>query len=161
MTDTVKAVPQGFHTLTPHLTVRDAARAIDFYQKAFGAEVLVKHYGPGGSKVIHASLKIGDSILMLNDEFPEWGLLSPLSTGGAGVTIHVYLENVDAAFARVVSAGAEVKMPLMDAYWGARYGQVQDPFGHRWSLAARVRELSEEEVQKAQEAAFASMPKST
>ncbi|MBZ5599326.1 MAG: VOC family protein [Acidobacteriia bacterium] len=161
MTDTVKAVPQGFHTLTPHLTVRDAERAIDFYQRAFGAEVLVKHYGPGGGKIIHASLKIGDSILMLNDEFPEWGLLSPLSTGGAGVTIHVYLENVDAAFARVVSAGAEVKMPLMDAYWGARYGQVQDPFGHRWSLAARVRNLSEEEVQKAQEAAFASMPKGT
>jgi PhnB protein len=159
MTDKVKAVPQGFHTLTPHLTVRDAERAIEFYQKAFGAELLGKSHGPGG-KIIHAAIKIGDSIVMLNDEFPEWGSLAPPSSGGTGFAIHVYLENVDAAFERAVSAGAEVKMPLMDAFWGDRYGQVRDPFGHRWSLATRVRDLSEEEVRKGQEAALEGMKKS-
>lgn len=110
MADKVKAVPEGFHTLTPHLTVRDARRAIDFYQKAFGAEVLGITHGLEG-KVMHAALKIGDSMLMLNDEFPEWGSLGPPSAGGIGVIIHMYLENVDAAFQRVVSAGATIKMP--------------------------------------------------
>src|SRR5450631_4191161 len=108
MTGKVNAVPAGFHTLSPHLTVRDAARAIDFYQKAFGAEVLHSMKSPDG-KVMHASLKVGDSIFMLNDEFPEWGNLSPLSTGGSGVAINVYLENVDAAFEKATSAGATVK----------------------------------------------------
>ena len=103
---------------------------------------------------------IGDSILMLNDEFPERGTLSPLSTGGTGVTLNLYLDNVDAAFERAVSAGATVKMPLMDQFWGDRYGQVTDPFGHKWALAAHIRDMSEEEIRKAQEAAFASMPKS-
>ncbi len=159
MTGKAKAVPDGFHTLTPHLTVRDAQRAIEFYQKAFGAEVRGISHGPGG-KIIHASLRIGDSILMLNDEFPDWGTLSPLSTGGSGVTIHVYLENVDAAYERAVSAGATAKMPPMDAFWGDRYGQVMDPFGHKWALATHVRDLSADEVRKAQEAAFANMPKS-
>ena len=159
MTGTAKAVPSGFHTLTPHLTVRDAEQAIAFYQKAFGAELLGKSLGPDG-KITHASLRIGDSILMFNDEFPEWGCLSPLSTGGTGAVIHVYLENVDAAFERVVSAGATVKMPLMDAFWGDRYGQVMDPFGHRWALATHVRDLSQEEILKAQDEAFGGMPKS-
>ncbi len=159
MPDKVKAVPEGFHTITAHITVRDAARAIDFYQKAFGAEVRGISHGPNG-KIMHASLKIGDSILMLNDEFPEWDTLSPVSTGGAGVTLNLYLDNVDAAFERAVSAGATVKMPLMDQFWGDRYGQVTDPFGHKWALAAHIRDMSEEEIRKAQEAAFASMPKS-
>jgi PhnB protein len=148
MADTVKAVPEGFHTLTPHLTVRDATRAINFYQKAFGAEVLRVSHGPEG-KVMHAELKIGDSILMLNDEFPEWGALGPPSTGGSGVIIHMYLENVDAAFERVVSAGATVKMPLADAFWGDRYGAVVDPFGHTWSLASKVKDVSKDELDKA------------
>ena len=148
MGDKVKAVPEGFHTLTPHLTVRGAARAIEFYQKAFGAEVLGINQGPEG-KIMHAALKIGDSILMLNDAFPEWGALGPPSSGGSGVIIHMYLENVDAAFERVVSAGATIKMPLGDAFWGDRYGAVVDPFGHTWSLASKVKDVSRDEVDKA------------
>jgi PhnB protein len=158
MPDKVKAIPDGFHTITPHITVRDAKRAIEFYKQAFGAEVINLSPGPGG-KVIHASLKIGDSILMLNDEFPEWGILSP-PAGSSGVTLHMYLENVDAAFERVVSAGATVKMPVMDQFWGSRYGQVTDPFGHVWSLATHIRDVSEDEMQQAQEKAFSKVPKS-
>ena len=160
MTNQVKAVPEGFHTITPHLTVRDAQRALEFYQKAFGAEVLHVAPAPGG-KVMHAALKIGDSILMLNDEFPEYGGdPAPSAKGGTGVSLHIYLENVDAAFERAVSAGASVKMPVMDQFWGDRYGQLMDPFGHRWSLATHTRDMSPEEMQKEQEQAFAKMPKS-
>ena len=159
MSDRVKPVPEGFHTITPHLTVRDAKRAIEFYQKAFGAEVLSVAPGPG-DKVMHASLKIGDSILMLNDEFPEFGgQLGPSATGSS-VALHVYLDDVDTAFQRAVSAGATVKMPLMDQFWGDRYGVVIDPFGHRWSLATHTRDMSPEEMQQEQEEAFAKMPKS-
>ena len=157
MPEQVKAVPTGFHTLTPHLTVRDADKALEFYKNALGAEVLQVARMPDG-KVLHASLKIGDSMLMLNDEFPEYGGLSPLSTGGTGVTIHIYTENVDAAFDRAVSAGAQVKMPLMDQFWGDRYGIVADPFGHKWSLATHVKDMSPEEMQQAQEEAMAKMP---
>jgi uncharacterized glyoxalase superfamily protein PhnB len=160
MTAKAKAIPDGFHTITPHLTVRDAHRALEFYQKAFGAEVLDVAPAPGG-KVMHAALKIGDSILMLNDEFPEYGGdAAPSAKGGTGVSLHIYLENVDAAFERAVSAGASVKMPVMDQFWGDRYGQLMDPFGHRWSLATHTRDMSPEEMQKEQEQAFAKMPKS-
>jgi PhnB protein len=160
MTDKVKPVPDGFHTITPHLTVRDASRAIEFYKKAFGAEVLGVAPTPGG-KVMHALLKVGDSMLMLNDEFPEYGGdAAPKPTGGTGVTLHIYIENVDAAWERAVSAGASVKMPLMDMFWGDRYGTVMDPFGHKWSLATHIRDMSPEEMQQEQEKAFAKMPKS-
>jgi PhnB protein len=159
MTDKVKAVPDGFHTITPHLTVRDAKGAIEFYQKAFGAQVLNVAPGPGG-KVMHAALKIGDSILMLNDEFPEFGgQLGPSATGSS-VALHVYLDDVDTAFQRAVSAGATVKMPLMDQFWGDRYGVVIDPYGHRWSLATHTRDMSPEEMEQEQEKAFSKMPKS-
>jgi uncharacterized glyoxalase superfamily protein PhnB len=154
----VKAVPDGFHTITPHITVRNAKEAMEFYKKAFGAEVL--HTMMQGNAVMHAMLKIGDSFLMLNDEFPQMGSLSPLSTNGSGVVLHIYTENVDAAFARATSAGATVAMPLMDQFWGDRYGIVADPYGHKWSLAAHVRDMSAEEVRKAQEDAFSKMPKS-
>jgi uncharacterized glyoxalase superfamily protein PhnB len=154
----VKAVPDGFHTITPHITVRNAKEAMEFYKKAFGAEVL--HTMMQGDAVMHAMLKIGDSFLMLNDEFPQMGSLSPLSTNGSGVVLHIYTENVDAAFARATSAGATVAMPLMDQFWGDRYGIVADPYGHKWSLAAHVRDMSAEEVRKAQEDAFSKMPKS-
>jgi uncharacterized glyoxalase superfamily protein PhnB len=158
MSAPVKAIPEGFHTITPHLTVRDATRAIEFYKKAFGAEVLgVMHQGDA---VMHALLKIGDSFLMLNDEFPQMGNLSPLTTKGSGVTLHIYTENVDKAFDRAVSAGATVTMPLMDQFWGDRYGVVTDPYGHKWSLAAHVRDMSADEMQKAQVEAFAKMPQS-
>jgi PhnB protein len=151
-----KAIPAGFHTLTPHLTVRDADRALEFYKNALGAEVLNVARMPDG-KVMHAALQIGDSKLMLNDEFPEMGGLSPLSTGGTGVTIHIYTENVDDLFNRAISAGAKVKMPLMDQFWGDRYGMVTDPFGHSWSLATHVKDMSPEEMQRAQDEAMAKM----
>jgi uncharacterized glyoxalase superfamily protein PhnB len=159
MPEKVTPIPEGFHTITPHLTVRDATKAIEFYKSAFGAEALGVVPGPGG-KVMHALLKIGDSMLMLVDEFPEWHCLSPLALGGTGVTLHIYIEDVDAAFARAVSAGANATMPVMDAFWGDRYGQVTDPFGHKWSLATRKQILTPDEVAKAQEEAFAKMPKS-
>jgi PhnB protein len=157
MAEKAKAVPTGFHTLTPHLTVRNADKALEFYKNALGAEVLnVARMSDG--KVMHASLRIGDSMLMLNEEFPEYGGLSPLSIGGTGVTIHIYTEDVDAAFNRAVSAGAQVTMPLMDQFWGDRYGTVADPFGHKWSIATHTKDMSPEEMQRAQEEAMAKMP---
>ena len=158
MSEKPQAVPQGFHTLTPHLIVRNAAQAIEFYQKAFGAELLGKMLTPDG-KVMHAALKVGDSMLMLNDEFPAWGALSPLSSGGSGVTIHIYLDDVDTGFERAVSAGAAVKMPLMDQFWGDRYGIVTDPYGHQWSMATHVRDMSPEQMAEAMKQ-MPPMPKS-
>ena len=157
MAGKVQAIPTGFHTLTPHLTVRDADKALEFYKNALGAEILNAARMPDG-KIMHAALRIGDSMLMLNEEMPEYGALSPLSLGGTGVTIHIYTDNVDEAFNRAVSAGARVKMPLMDQFWGDRYGLVEDPFGHKWSLATHVKELSPEEMQRAQDEAMAKMP---
>jgi PhnB protein len=159
MSGTVKPIPEGFRTLTPHLTVGDAMAAIEFYARAFGAELQDISHGPD-NKVTHATLKIGDSLFMLNDEFPDWGVLSPLSSAGSGFALHLYVENVDTCFAQAVAAGATVKMPLADQFWGDRYGQVMDPYGHKWSLATRVRNVSEEDALKAQEEAFAKMPKS-
>lgn len=154
----VQAVPRGFHTLTPHLVVRNADQAIEFYKKAFGAQLQGDiARGPDG-KVMHAQLRIGDSNLMLNDEMPEYGALSPLSGGSSSVTIHIYTDNVDAAFQRATAAGAKVGMPLMDQFWGDRYGTVTDPFGHKWSLAAHVKDLSPEEMKHAMSEAIANMP---
>ena len=159
MTDKIQPIPPGFHALTPHITVRDAEKAIEFYKEAFGAELLMMLKAPDG-RVMHASVRIHDSVLMLNDEFPEWGRLSPLSSGGSGVIIHFYTDNVDAAFDRALSAGAEVKMPLMDQFWGARYGLVTDPYGHEWSLAQQIKEPSPEETLRGRDEAMAKMPKS-
>src|SRR5207248_2276531 len=157
MAEKTNPVPPGFHTLTPHLTVRDADKALEFYKNALGAEILGVARMPDG-KIMHAALRIGDSMLMLNEEMPEYGGLSPLSLGGTAVTVHVYTDNVDDAFNRAVSAGAQVKMPLMDQFWGDRYGMVSDPFGHKWSLATHVKDLSPEEMQRAQDEAMANMP---
>jgi PhnB protein len=149
MPDKVKPIPEGFHTLTPHITVRDAAGAIEFYKKALNAQVLHVSHTPNG-KVMHASLKIGDSIVMLNDEFPEWGgALAPRGEA-TGFAINVYVEDVDRLFAQAVGAGAVVKMPLMDQFWGDRYGHVLDPYGFRWALATHVRDVSPQELEKAQ-----------
>jgi uncharacterized glyoxalase superfamily protein PhnB len=153
----VKAVPDGFHTLTPHLIVRNAKEALEFYKNAFGAEIGHVAYMPNG-KVMHAGLRIGDSMLMLNDEMPEYGVVSPLSTNGTAVTIHIYTEDVDSAFNRAVSAGAQVKMPLMDQFWGDRYGVVADPYGHKWSLATHVKDMSPEEMEEGMKEAMAKMP---
>lgn len=155
----VKSIPEGYHTLTPFLTVRDAARAIDFYKKAFGATVrgeLAK--GPDG-KVMHAEIKIGDSIVMLADEFPEFGTLSPQSVGGSPMGLHIYIDNVDAAFDRAVKAGAQVEMPVADQFWGDRYGKLKDPFGHKWSIATHVKDLSMDEMKGAMDGAMEKMQK--
>jgi PhnB protein len=154
----VKPIPEGYHTLTPYLTVRDAVRAIEFYKQAFGAQERGVMKGPDG-KVMHAELKIGDSIIMLGDEFPEYGALSPQSTGGAGLGLHIYVDGVDAAFDRAVKAGARVDMPVSDQFWGDRYGKLTDPFGHKWSIATHTKDMSADEMKRSMDEALAKMPK--
>lgn len=150
----VKPIPDGYHTLTPFLTVRDAVRAIEFYKAAFGAEERGVMKAPDG-KVMHAELKIGDSIIMLSDEFPEFGAVSPQAIGGSAMGLHIYLDNVDAAFDRAVKAGAQVEMPVMDQFWGDRYGKLKDPFGHKWSIGTHVKDLSMDEMKKGMDEAMA------
>ena len=145
----MKPIPDGMHTITPHLTVKGAAQAIDFYKKAFGAVELARMPMPDGKTLMHAHLKIGDSHLFLVDEFPTMGGKGPATLGGASVAMHLYFENVDAAFSQAVAAGAQPKMPPTDMFWGDRYGQLRDPFGHRWSVATHVRDVSPEEIQQA------------
>jgi PhnB protein len=144
----IKPIPNGFHTLTPHLVVKGASQAIEFYKKAFGAEELGRMAGPDGKSVMHADLKIGDSHVFLVDEFPEMDCRGPESIGGTPVTIHVYVEDVDAAFGKAVAAGAQVRMPLADMFWGDRYGVLTDPFGHSWSMASHKEDLTPEEIAK-------------
>jgi PhnB protein len=144
----VNPIPAGMHSVTPHLTCAGAADAIDFYKRAFGAEELTRMPGPNG-KLVHASVRIGDSIVMLADEFPEMGGRGPKALQGSPVTIHLYVEDVDALAARAVAAGATMTMPVADRFWGDRYGQLEDPFGHRWSVATRVRDVTLEEMQQA------------
>lgn len=140
--------PAGYHSVTPAIIVRDAAAAIDFYARAFGAEEVTRLAMPDG-KLAHAEIRIGDSIVMLGDENPDWGALSPQSTNGTPGSLHLYVDDVDAAFARALEAGATVRMPIEDAFWGDRYGKVTDPFGHEWGLATHVRDMTEDEVQAA------------
>ena len=146
----VKPIPQGMHTVTPHLICAGAADAIEFYRKAFGAVELSRMLGSDG-KVMHASFRIGDSIIMLNDEMPEWGTFGPKHLKGSPIIIHLYVENADATFDQAVRAGAKVTMPLDDMFWGDRYGKLEDPFGHQWSIGTHVRDVSPEEMQKAME----------
>ena len=154
----VKPVPEGYHTITPHLIVRDAAGAIEFYKQAFGAKDRGVMKGPDG-KVMHAELQIGDSIVMLADEMPEFGSRSPQSIGGSPTGLHIYTDNVDAAFDRAVKAGAQVEMPVMEQFWGDRYGKLKDPFGHSWSVATHVKDLSAEEMKRGMDEAMAKMAK--
>jgi len=144
----VKPIPDGMHSITPHLVCADAARAMEFYKQAFDAVELARLPGPEG-KLLHALMRIGDSPFMLVDEFPDWGALGPKALKGSPVTLHIYVEDVDALMSRAVAAGAKVTMPVDDAFWGDRYGQVEDPFGHHWSMATHVRDLSPEEIQAA------------
>ena len=158
MAKPVKAVPEGYHTLTPHLVIRDCERAIEFYKKAFGAEQrgeIAK--GPSG-KVMHAEIKIGDSVLMVVDEFPEMGSKSPQTIGGTAVSIHIYTDNADAAWKRATEAGASVLMPMADMFWGDRFGVVADPFGHHWSIAQHVKDMTPAEMEQAMKQAFAQPP---
>lgn len=154
----VKPIPEGYHTITPYLTVRNAAKAIEFYKQAFGAQSRGVMTGPDG-KVMHAELKIGDSVIMLADEFPDFGSLSPESVGASSSGLHIYVINVDKAFERAVKAGAQVEMPVMDTFWGDRYGKLKDPFGHKWSIATHVKDMSADEMKHGMDEAMAKMQK--
>ena len=142
-----KPIPEGMHSLTPHLVCAGAADAIDFYKRAFNAVEQARLPGPDG-KLMHAAVKIGDSILMLVDENPQWGSLGPKALKGSPVTIHLYVPDVDATVAKAVAAGAKVTMPVADMFWGDRSGQLEDPFGHRWSVATHTRDLTSEEIRE-------------
>ncbi|MFP5260567.1 MAG: VOC family protein [Blastocatellia bacterium] len=154
MSSKVKRVPEGFHTITPGLIVDGAEKAVEFYKEAFGAEVIDIHKSPDGSKVVHSEIKIGDSRIFLNDEFPEMGARGPKLMGGSPVSLNLYVEDADAVFERAVAAGAAVVMPLADQFWGDRWGMVRDPYGHVWSVASHVADVSQEEIIKASEAYF-------
>jgi len=147
----VKPVPEDMHRITPHLICAGAANAIEFYKKAFGAVEEARLPGPNG-RLMHAVIRIFGDAVMLVDEMPEWGALSPKSLKGSPVTLHLYVEDVDAAVKRAVGAGAKLTMPVADMFWGDRYGKIEDPFGHHWSIATHQREVSLEEATKAMEA---------
>jgi uncharacterized glyoxalase superfamily protein PhnB len=148
----VAAIPRGYHSVTPHLTVRGAADAIDFYKRAFGARERGRMPGPDGKVIMHAELQIGDSIVFLADEFPDMGCRAPQTLGGTTGSLHLYVRNVDQAFQRAVAAGAEVRMPVTDMFWGDRYAKVADPFGHEWGLGTHKEDLSAREIgRRAQE----------
>ncbi len=158
MAKKVQAIPEGYHTLTPGLIVQGAARAIEFYRKAFGAEERMRMPAPDG-RIMHSELKIGDSIIFVNDEMPDMQCLSPKTLKGSPISLYIYVENVDAAFKRAVEAGATVTMPLADMFWGDRFGKLVDPFGHQWGLATHKEDVAPAEMKKRQEAYFAQMSK--
>jgi PhnB protein len=147
MTSRVKPIPEGYHTATPYLIVKDAARAIEFYKKAFGAMELMRMANPSG-KIGHAEIKIGDSPIMLADEVPEMGHRSPESLGGSPVSILLYVQDVDTVFNQAVAAGAKVQRPVADQFYGDRTGGVTDPFGHVWYVATHMEDVSPEEMRK-------------
>ena len=141
----VKPIPEGYHSVTPYLIIRDAARAIDFYKRALGATEVFRMEAPGG-KIGHAEIRIGDSVVMLADEYPDMGYRGPQSIGGSAVSLMVYVEDVDTQFRRAVESGAKVRQELKDQFYGDRSGTIEDPFGHVWTLATHKEDLSEEEM---------------
>jgi uncharacterized glyoxalase superfamily protein PhnB len=153
----VLPIPKGYHVVTPSIVVRGAANAIEFYKKAFGAKELSRMDGPGG-KIMHAEIRIGDSIVMLSDEFPDMGSSSPETIGGSPASLMIYTKDVDTLFNQAVSAGAKVSMPVSDMFWGDRYGKVTDPFGHQWQLATRKENLSPKEMARRGAAAMSPPP---
>ena len=155
-----KPIPQGFHSATPYLTLNDAARAIDFYKRAFGAQEVMRMDGPGG-KIGHAEIKIGDSIIMLADEMPGCASRSPQSLSGTTAGVFLYVENVDKVFNQAVSAGAQVETQLADMFWGDRYGRLKDPFGHSWSIATHKEDVAPAEMSKRMQEAVAKMGQQT
>ena len=148
MSKQVQAIPAGMHSVTPHLVCDGAAKAIDFYKQAFGATDAASMPGPDG-RIMHAQFRIGDSAVMLVDENRAYGMLGPKAVGGTPVTIHLYVDDVDAVYQRAVDAGATARMPPADMFWGDRYGVLEDPFGHHWSIATHKREVSAAEMQQA------------
>jgi uncharacterized glyoxalase superfamily protein PhnB len=151
MTIPVKAIPDGMHSVTPFLVCAGASDAIAFYKKAFGATERSRLPGPGG-RLMHACIQIGDSSVMLADEMPECGGFGPKALNGSPVTIHLYVDDVDAVIAQAEAAGAQLTMPAQDMFWGDRYGQLVDPFGHKWSVATHIRDVSPDEMLLAMQA---------
>jgi PhnB protein len=147
MANTVKAIPEGFEGATPYLSIKGAAAAIEFYKKAFGATETMRMAGPDG-RIGHAEIKIGKANIMLADEHPEIGFLSPSTLGGSPVAIHIYVENIDALAAQAEAAGAKVTRAVSDQFYGDRTGQFQDPFGHVWHFATHIEDVSPDEMQK-------------
>jgi PhnB protein len=157
MTKKVQAIPKGHHSITPSLFIAGAAKAIDFYKKAFGAQEKMRFPAPDGT-IMYAELQIGDSVIMLGDEMPEQGGgKGPKSLGGTPVSFFLYRDNVDAEWKRAIDAGAKEIMPLIDQFWGDRAGCLEDPFGHQWWLAQHVKDMTEAELQKSADAFFAQM----
>ena len=152
-----KPVPEGYHTATPYLTIKNAGDAIDFYKRAFGAEEVVRMPGPDGQSVMHAEIKIGNSMLMIADEWPMGDCKSPKTLGGTSVNIFLYVQDVDSMYQKAVAAGAQATMPPTDMFWGDRYGKVMDPFGHDWSIATHNRDMSPQEMMRAGEEAMKAM----
>jgi PhnB protein len=153
MTNQVKAIPEGYEGATPYLSIKGAAEAIEFYKKAFGATETMRLADPSG-KIGHAEIKIGKANIMLADEYPEMGFVSPKTLGGSPVTIHLYVEDVDAVASQAEAAGAKVLRPVADQFYGDRGGSFEDPFGHRWFLSTRIEDISPEEMKKRAAAAF-------
>ena len=151
-----KPIPEGYHTITPYLAVDDAAEAIEYYQEAFGAKERVRMNAPDG-KIGHAELEIGDSLVMLSDPFPQATTKSPSELGGTSASVFMYVEDVDATVKQAVDAGATVTMEVSDQFWGDRFGSVVDPFGHQWSIATHVEDLSPEEIAERAKSAMAAM----
>jgi PhnB protein len=143
----VKPIPDGYPVIAPYLAIRDAAKAIDFYKKAFGAKERMRLPDANG-KVMHAEIDIGGGLIMLCDEFPEWGMLSPQKIGGSPIVLHVYVTDVDAIFKQAEAAGCTVVMPPKDQFYGDRSGRLTDPFGHIWSFATHVEEVSPDEMDR-------------
>jgi PhnB protein len=147
MSANVKAIPDGYRSVTPYLMVNGAGEAIEFYKRAFNARERGRVPGPGG-KIMHAELEIGDSVVMLADEFPQMGALGPASIGGTPVLIHLYVENVDAMFAQAIAAGGKQERPISNQFYGDRSGGLIDPFGHKWHLATHIEDVSPDELQR-------------
>jgi PhnB protein len=150
MAGKVKPIPEGFNTLSPHIMVRDADKAIEFYKKAFGAEEICRMPGPDGKTIMHAELKFGNSTMMMCQEMPgmECSSVSPQTAGKTTTVLHLYVEDADALYNRAVKAGAKSIMPVSDMFWGDRYGQVGDPFGHVWSIATHKHDYTPEQINK-------------
>ncbi|HEY6008536.1 MAG TPA: VOC family protein [Geobacteraceae bacterium] len=154
-----RAIPEGFHSVTPMFMFKDTRKAMEFYKRAFGAQELFAMPGPDGKGVMHAELRIGDSIIMMGDESPQEPCKSAETMGGSPVSFYLYVENVDAAFAKAVEAGAETRMPVEDMFWGDRAGSVQDPFGYGWMLASHIKDLTPQEMEQGAQAFLAQMGK--
>ena len=144
-----KPIPHGMHTATISLTVQDSSAMIDFYKKVFDAQELFRMPGPDGKTIMHAEVKIGDSIIMLNDEFPKMNCRSPKSVGGTSSGIYLYVDDVDGTVKKAIENGAKLQMPVMDMFWGDRLGNIEDPSGHMWSVATHVKDMTPEEMAKA------------